>query len=56
MKKYRVDTFSDAGHKIKIFESRKKAEKYAKAEKKSGKITFLLEEVIDGLFEILAEV
>jgi hypothetical protein len=56
MKKYRVDTFNDAGHVKKIFWDEKEARSYAADQKRAGKIVFLLEEIHENIFDVLEEI
>lgn len=54
--KYRVDTFSDAGHEKTVYETETEARQAAEKAKKAGKIVFLLQEVIDNLYDVLEEI
>jgi hypothetical protein len=56
MKKYRVDTFNDAGHVKKVFQDEKEARTYAENQKRTGKIVFLLEEIHKNIFDVLEEI
>lgn len=55
MKKYRVDVFADNLHKMAYFETEAEAIKYAERMSFYG-ITFLLEEVIDGKYDVIRQI
>ena len=56
MRKYRVDSFSDGSHITKYFPEQEAAREYASTEKRRGKIVFLLQEVVDGWYEVPEEI
>lgn len=53
--KYRVDVFADNRHKSVCFETVSQAIEFAERVKPFG-IVFLLEEVIDGKFDVVREI
>lgn len=55
MKKYRVDVFTDNSLKIAYFENEAEAIKYAERMSVYG-IAFLLEEIIDGKYDIIRQI
>ena len=54
--KYRVDTFSDAGHKMTVYETETEARQAAERAKAAGKIVFLLAEIHENIFDVLEEI
>ena len=56
--KYRVDSFFDHQHISTLFESIGEARHFAAAEKRRGRIVFILEETYEGsgFFEIIGQI
>lgn len=54
-KEYRIDTFGKE-HNSTFFDTKQDALDFAKSEVEKGKITFLLEHVIDGVYDVMEEI
>lgn len=59
MKKYkpfRIDSFLDKKHNSSYFDSENEAVKYGKELSNKGSVVFLLEHVVDGKYDVVAEI
>lgn len=53
---YRVDSFSDKKHESFYFDSESEAVAYGKELSNKGSVVFLLEHLVDGKYDVVAEI
>lgn len=55
-KPFRIDSFSDKKHNGFYFDSESEAVEYGKELSNKGSVVFLLEHLVDGKYDVVAEI